>query len=98
MKSTDEAKLMDKTGFLICDPANTQWDIELRGNPTRKWYKEKVFCAMSSFRQPMYQILSFTGKTLSKEAYDSMKLAGHGHQNFHFQPADAFEDHSHLIY
>ena len=48
----DPQKQMEKVGFLLFDPANTQWDVELKGKekPTRRWYKEKVFCAMTTFK------------------------------------------------
>ena len=45
----------------------------------------------------MYQILYFTGKVLSESAYQSMKLAGQGHINFHDDSGD-FEDYSHLLW
>ncbi|OQV20349.1 putative Zinc finger with UFM1-specific peptidase domain protein [Hypsibius exemplaris] len=94
----DPQKRMEKVGFLLFDPANTQWDVELKGKekPTRKYYKEKVFHAMASFQEPMYQILYFTGKVLTDREYRDMLQAGCGFPRAGAN--DGFEDYSHLLF
>jgi Peptidase family C78 len=80
LDTPEDPKLMDNVGLLIFDPGQSQWDIKIRGTPTRKWYKNHIYCPVKSFKENTFQILYFTGKILSQAQYEVMKEPGAGHE------------------